>query len=279
MVVASSGDVDESHECADALAAELTSADQIVWVGPRPAPRGIGTLVVADKRARGELYRAGLDAADNRWVAFTDTSTVVLPGWRQAAVARLAAGAAVVGGPVVPRSTTPARNFAGFVVEYGPHATPPYSSATGDVSANNVAYDRGALEDVLEADEPVWKSVVDARLAAAGHPPVVEPAMRVLSTKRYRWGDLLAERARHGRLYGAQRATAISAPARAARVLATAALPPLAYARLARRLVADQALRRPFVTASPMVVVALSAWSYGEAVGLATARGPGRDVF
>lgn len=278
-VVVASSPAGTADACGGALEAELAPGDEVVWVGGGPPPRWAGVVVRSGAAGRGTLYREGFDAATHRFVAFTDTTTVVLPGWRRSAVAELDAGAAAVGGPVLPAGASNRRTFAGFAVEYGVHAAPPYRSAAGDVAANNVAYDRGALAAVLEPGEPVWKSVVDARLAAADRPPVLAPCMRVSSVKRYVMRDLASNRARHGRLYGAQQAQRWSVPGRAFRAAGCVALPLVAYGRLAARLRVDAALRRAFVASSPLIFVALVSWSAGEAVGLCTGTGSSDDVF
>lgn len=267
--------------CLGALSAELADGDEVVWVGPGPAPPAADVAVAAPgpNRSRGALYRAGLDAAAHPLVAFTDVSTVVQAGWRRAAGERLASGAAAVGGPVLPAGTARARDFTGFVVEYGPHAVPPYASASGDVAANNVAYARSALARVLHDGEELWKSIVDGRLAAAGSRPVIDDRMRVVSTKTYRWSDLVVTRGRHGRLYGAQVAARMGRRERRLRAVACTVVPVLAYRRLAARLGRRSAFRSEFLRASPLVLVALAAWSAGEATGLWTGRSSAHDVF
>lgn len=279
VVVAAAPGLGEPARCASALLAELEAGDEIVWVGGQPPTSALAVVVTGAAGGRGGLYRAGLDVASHELVAFTDTATLVLPGWRQAAGGALEGGAAAVGGPVLPEPGQAARSFAGFVAEYGAHAAPPFSSATGDVAANNVAYQRTALDDVLGPGAPVWKAVVDARLAAAGRPPVIHHSMRVVSTKCYRWSDLVSARARHGRLYGAQRAAHLGRFGRAAGVARCVALPLVAYGRLGARLAVRREFRRRFVLASPMVLVALIAWSAGEAAGLWTARGDPSDII
>lgn len=276
-VVVADAPAGQPERCGAALRQEAAPGDQVVWVGAGPAPDWADAAVRTPARDRGRLYRAGLDAATHPLVSFTDTATVVQPGWRHAAVAALGEGSVAVGGPVLPASTAGRRRFAGFVVEYGLHAAAPYANASGDVAANNVGYDRAALEQVLAPGEAVWKTLVDARLAAAGRSPVVVPAMRVVSVKGYAMADLLAVRASHGRLHGAQQARRWSFPVRLARAMGCAALPAVSYGRLAARLAGSPQLRRPFVASSPLVVAALVAWSLGEAWGLCTGRASGDD--
>lgn len=266
------------------LERELTGDDQVVWVdaaGLADQVRGpdLTRIEAPTNSSRGDLYRRGLDVSRSAVVAFTDSSTELLPGWRTAVVDALGARGTVVGGPVLPGPARSPLTTSGFLVEYGVHAAPPFTNAGGDVAANNVAYDRALLEWVLGPSEPVWKSAVNQRLASRGTPPRLVPAMQVRSTKRYGWHDLVPSRLAHGRLYGAQRAKSWSAARRAVAAGACPLLPPLAFARLASRLTGHPGLRRSLFRCMPLVLTALAAWSAGEALGYLYGEAGATDVF
>lgn len=253
-----------------ALKADLTEDDEIVWVdaiGPPPSDGTVTVRLAPTPVSRGMQYALGLQAACRPYVAFTDTASVVHAGWRDAAAGALAEGAGVVGGPVLPSPDAGLRSLAGFFAEYGAHAVSPYRSAGGDVAANNVAYARTALRSVLDDGEPVWKSQVNARLAADGIAPRVATAMRVTSLKCYSWREVTLRRVAHGRLYGAQRSVGWGLSSRLLAAVACSGLPLIAYGRLARAVGSDGGLRPRFVRATPVVVAALAAWSAGEAWG------------
>jgi len=266
----------------ESLADELADDDEIVWVGAggaRPSRVAFTAVSAPPRSGRGEMYRAGLDASRHPLVAFTDSATILQPGWRAAVLAGLQDGRRVVGGPVLPSRVRPLRTVAGFFVEYGPHAAPPFVNAEGDVSANNVAYRRAALVSALEPGEAVRKNFVNARLAGLGSPPRLVADMRVTSAKMYGWRDLGPVRLAHGRLYAALRAQSWS-PSR--RIIAAAgcfALPVVAYLRLAATVWREPALRRPFVLSAPIVFSALVAWSAGEADGYLFRKVSSCDVF
>ena len=265
--------------CLDALTAEVAGEDEVIWVrSDGRAPPGVRAGVTPGS-SRGSFYGAGLSDARQPFVAFTDASTAPLPGWRAAAVAALDGGASVVGGPVLPHGACSATCFAGFVAEYGPHAVPPFLSAGGDVAANNVAYERRVLVDVVGEGGDVWKSLVNGRLAARGYRPVVADGMRVESVKHYGWRDVTATRVAHGRLYGSQRAATWSVPRRWATATAAVAVPALAFCRLRSAMRRDEALRRRFTSSAPLVLVAVTAWALGESVGYVSGTGSADGVF
>jgi hypothetical protein len=249
-----------------ALVEQLRPEDELVVVDGDPTSN------------RGDLYATGLARARCPAVAFTDSTTIVGTGWRDAADEAIARGP-VGGGPVLPARPRSTRSWAGFFVEYGPHAVAPFRSATGDVAANNVVYDRAALDAVLVPGEPVWKFAVNARLRERGHTPAVVPSLRVEVARGYDLHDLTGARARAGRLFGAQRAAAHSLRWRGAAALGCVLLPVLAYLRLARRMRSDRALRGPFMRSTPFVLLALVCWSAGEARGYWSGAAGSDGVF
>jgi hypothetical protein len=212
-------------------------------------------------------------------VAFTDGSTRLEDGWRAALGLAIDSGADVVGGPVLPAWITGDRDrtsWAGFLAEYAPHAVPPYTSATGDLSANNVGY---RLSTVLGfSGQPFWKSVVDRDLAARGHQLEVAEHMRAVSLRRYSMRDITVRRAAAGRLYGAQLARTLTIRGRLVRIAACALLPFVRVVRIMRTVRGDLTLERQARRAFVHLLVAESAWSLGEALGCADPSHPPAGV-
>jgi hypothetical protein len=269
--------IEEGTAALDALAGELDAGvDQLLWVdaggaGPPSAVDPPAQSISAPPGAdRGTCYGLGLAAADRDLVAFTDSTTVVVPGWRAAVGGALAAGATVVGGPVMASQPRSRCSWAGFLVDYGPHAVAPHISASGDVAGNNVAYRRPALPD---DGRPLWKSEVDARLRQAGIRPRVAPGMAVIVGRRYRWGDLGPGRFAAGALYGAQRSAGWPAPPRWLAAAGCVGLPALSFWRLRAQVRTDPELHGRLWRCLPEVVVGLVSWSTGEAAGYLRRRG------
>lgn len=280
IVANTSPDPARGGRAVSALLEQLAPCDELVWAdsaGVDPPP--VSAIVRAPHGApRGELYARALALAGAELVAMTDSTSMVRPGWRTAAVSGLER-ADVVGGPVFSAPNPDRLTTAGFFVEYGPHSAPPYLSASGDVAANNVAYRRAALDAVLTPHEQVWKSVVNERLRARGSAPALVVEMQVESLKTYSWSDLLAHRAAHGRLYASQRAVGWTVPQRAVAAAACAALPLLSYWRLAHRMGQDRAQMAKLVAVTPLVLAAQVMWSAGEALGYIAGPARGTHVF
>jgi hypothetical protein len=212
----------------------------------------------------GWANRAGCDIATHPFVAFTDAWTMLLPRWRAAAAAAIAADHPLIGGPVLPPPLVERRDIAGWISEYACHAVPPHLSQSGDVAACNVLYAR----PLLAASGPIWKSVVNRGLRSNGVRPYLQPDMCVVHDRPY-GRDLSADRFAAGRRYGQQLSHEFSHARRGAGCVAATALPALMVARSWSTCSHDRELRRLFRRGLGSLVVAHCAWSLGEAIGLA----------
>lgn len=278
------GDPTMTREAVEALGRELLPDDEVVWVdrteaGPphdaRTAEARWREVLAEPTASRGRCYALGLAAASGPLVAFTDSTTIVQGGWRAAAFDAVSS-CPVVGGPVLPSEPKSRRDWAGFLVDYAAHAVPPYRSATGDVSGNNVAYRRESLpSDAAE----LWKSQVNAGLAGRGVGACAVAGMCVRSARPYTWGDLVLGRARSGALYGTQRCLTWSRPRRLAAATGCLVLPAVAVGRTGRLLAHDRKLATRLAASLPVVLVAQIAWAIGEATGYLSRRGEGTDVW
>lgn len=271
---------EEVERATSALLSELeTGIDEVVWVdraGLEPPADGFVYVRGPAGSGRGHLYALGLRHTTRDVAVFTDSTTVVVPGWRRAILSAFSEGAVVAGGPVLPSLERSRHQWACFFAEYGFHAVPPYTNSAGDVSANNVAYARRALKGL---GGPLWKSEIDRRLMERGLSPVVVPDMRVVATKLYPRDWLLRERVRQGSLYAAQRSRGWSRSRRLAYAAATSLLPAVLFTRLAKRIDEDPRLRSRFWACSPLVFFAMIMWSVGEALGALGWKDPHVEPF
>lgn len=266
---------------AEALATELRPGDEVIWVGrPVPAVGGpaLWATINSPSASRGELSGLGLAAVSPaaEVVAFTDSASAVASGWRAGILVGLQAGARCVGGPVVPGPIVSAVDWAGFLVEYGPHGAAPYLSATGEVAANNVAYRAEVLEPWR--GRPVWKTEVSKQLAAEGSRPAVIAEMAVSVHKTHRRRSFLASRRRPGTQYAALQRAGQGWGTRLLRAAGCLVLPWVAYRRLRTAVARDARLRAELRRSRAWVLAGLAAWSFGEALGWLGAGAP-EDVM
>jgi hypothetical protein len=255
-----------------ALEKELeSSTDTIVWIDRAGLlPKGENEVrvvpeTVSARSGRGEMYGRGLELARSDVIAFIDSSTVVQAGWRQALATACENGGRIMGGPLSPSLPRSMKSWAGFLVDYGVHAVSPFTSASGDVAGNNVAYVRSELNGLTTM--PFFKTSVNRWLARREVQPVMVEGMRAVVTKTYGWRALTSDRFRHGREYSAQRRVEMGVVARLLRAGAGLGLPALLGLRLATRVLHDSKLGRHLLAAAPLVLAALMCWSAGEAAG------------
>lgn len=270
----------EAAPAVAAMTSQLAEGDQLVWVdqaglAPWAALGGATLLEVQAGAGRGECYGAGLASVRNPLVAFTDSSSIAAPGWREAAVAAIEGGATVVGGPVLPTVPSSTPTWAGFLVDYASHAAPPFLSASGDVASNNVAYRREVLPD----SGPVWKTQVNARLRAQGIAATVVAGMSVTLNRSYRWADLGLPRTRSGALYASHRSRGWSPSKRGLAAMGCGGLPFLAFWRMWSTVHHDVVLRRALFSSLPGVAAAYMSWSAGEFMGYLSRKEVSSDVW
>jgi hypothetical protein len=242
----------------------VASRERAVAALKRELTDAPGELVCVDGPGElGDRYGRGLARATGSVVAFTDTNTIVSAGWYAAIVDAFEHGARVVGGPVRPAEPASLASWAGFLLEYGPHARSPFRSATGDVAANNIAYDAALLRSV--ATSAVWKHDVNRALATHGITPTIATGMVVEVAKQY---DAAFVRAQftNGNRYAHASGRSI------ARALACLLLPVMMLYRAVRVVAPVRAWWARTALALPWLIVGCIAWSAGEAVGYAVRR-------
>jgi hypothetical protein len=234
--------------------------------------------VLGSDGAQHELFdrrrAAGLAMARGDLIAIVEDRGVPRPEW--AATARrlheqqpnLAIGGAIENG------RDRVLNWAVYLCDFGRYQRPFDPGPRPQVSDVNVVYKRRAIEQTRAIwEDRFHEPLVHWALERGGESLFASPDLIVdqqrddLSLTR-----LLRERLAWGRLYGALRAREVSLPARAALFIASPLLPGLLFGRIVRdHLVKGGSLPR-LAKVSPAVIVLLTAWAAGEAVGTLTAR-------
>src|SRR5438552_2901752 len=144
--------------------------------------------------------------------------------------------------------------------------------AVTEVAADNAMYRRSLLlepPDLLA--DGFWEPRFHARLRAAGHEIRLDPALIVTHRNCYRAGGFFGQRLAHGRQFGHARAATWSRVRLLAMLLA-APLLPLAFLRKFVRAARRHPVCSPHVLpALGWLLVFVSAWGMGEAMGYWTA--------
>jgi hypothetical protein len=180
---------------------------------------------------------------------------------------------AVIGG-AIDNGVDRLMNWAVYYCDFGRYQPPFAARASSFASDVNVSYKRAALESV----KPTWavryhEPSVHNALRHASHTVFLTPDLVVDQMRgRLRLGALWRERVGWARLYAEIRQRDMPGPMRLLRFAAAPLLPFVLLGRMLRDRLERPATLRSFVAAVPLIIVLLSAWSLGEAIGYASNR-------
>lgn len=224
-----------------------------------------------------ELRAAGVFAATGPVVALIEDHCLVTPAWADRLAAAHADGHAVAGGPIRNVATGRIRDWAAFFCEYSAVMEPMPRGPVAGLPGMNVSYGRDALaaiDDLLR--EGRWETWLHPRLRARGFEFWCEPDAIVEHDKDFDLGEFLSQRYHYSRSYAGMRNPDLGGR-RALYAVGTPLLVPLLYARMARNVFSRRRARRQFLLATPLVMLYVTVWAFGEAVGYAF--GGGRSLL
>jgi len=214
------------------------------------------------------LRAIGVAAARAPIVATIENHTIPEPGWAAAVIAAHQAPHAAVGGTVNKGTPDSMVGWAMYFFDYWRYLAPE-AGPSRFLSACNVSYKREALARIATLwSKRMHETDVHAALADQGGTLWLEPRMAVRQRRPLVFREAWQELFRHGRLYGADRAGALSGAARLVRAVALPALPVLQLVRVGRRFMRAPGLIPHFLLAAPLITALALSWSAGELRGL-----------
>ncbi len=275
VVIASVNGMPYLGKCLDALAERCPGAEIVVADWTDAATRAavaerwpdVRLLSFDEPMTIPELRAAGVFAATAPVVALIEDHCLVAPGWAERLAAAHAAGHAVVGGPIRNVATSRIRDWAAFFCEYSAVMEPLPAGPVGALPGMNVSYDRRALaaiDDLLRDGR--WENWLHPRLVERGFELWCEPDAVVEHDKDFDLGEFLSQRYHYSRSFAGMRNPELGGK-RVLYALATPLLVPLLYWRMARNVFSRGRRRRQFLLATPLILLDVSVWAFGEAVG------------
>jgi len=256
-------------------ALELIIVEVLPVAAKLPAPARVRTirLPAHDAASWGQARALGTRAATAPIVAFLEDHCYPAPGWAEALIEAHRHPWEAVGYAFTCANpeTWVARST--FMLEYGPWAAPQPDGPRSAVSGNNISYKREfllgldeTLDCLLEADFVLheWcRQAGGISLGLAGSARAAHECFR--STSR-----LCRSSYRNGRRLAALRSTVLrwSGPRRVFTGLAApVVLPLLKPLRLGRAAWRQRELRRPFLSALPLLLLGSACAAAGESAG------------
>jgi hypothetical protein len=201
-------------------------------------------------------------------VAVIEDHVIVPTGWARAIAEARSGEVRVVGGGVRNAATGRTVDWAAFLCEYS-HMLAPLAVGPAEwLTGNNTAYDRSLLQecrDVVDAGR--WEDVLHAAFRARGVTLWSRPDIVVGHKKHYTVGEYTSQRFLYARAYAGARVKD-GGPLRTITYGALAlALPPLLFFRIVSRIWRTGAHRAELVRSLPLLLLFVTSWGAGEAVG------------
>ena len=205
-------------------------------------------------------------------VAVIEDHILVPADWARRLLAALE-GHDVIGGTVDNAADECAVDRAAFLCEYSHLAAgTPHEIRT--VTGNNVVYRRALLgRYAATIGAHRWEDHLHDAMARDGVRLAVRTDIQVRHKMHYRVGEYMSQRYLYARAYAGLRVREMGWLARAAFTVGAAALPVLLLGRIVGRVLAHPVHRRDLLPSLPLLLLFVTAWAAGEAVGYAA--GPG----
>lgn len=276
LVVAAKGDghVTGFNAAVAGFATAVGSGIEILVVQDRdgsldaPLAAGVSLHRLATDGSVFDLWGHGISLATSDYVAILDIHCPPAPGWLDAVQTGLATRPAAAFGPVEPAYGWDDPRIIGYLTEYVQFHRP-LAADMHEVAGNNLILRRDLAGEpqALRRDGFIKTHL----LPSLAEPPRLWPDAVVLHAKPMATAAYYRRRYLHGRCFAAQRG--LGAARRGVTAIATAFLPFLRVARVARHAQRLPRARAAFWRFLPQIFIAESAWSFGECLGYLAGEG------
>ena len=216
-----------------------------------------------------QLWRDGLVRTESPLIAFTTSHMVLSAGWRTSLVNRLhETNASGVGGPISSGLKLSGIDRAVALFRYSSYFPPLPAAREPQPPGDNALYRRDRLEEVAATwIDGFWEVEVHQALRDRGEVLAMTGLALATFEGGCHWRDMVVQRARHARKFGAFRSKSMNPFVRLARVAACPLIFGLICSRILRNLVSRRMSLIPWISAGPGLVVLASVWVLVEAWG------------
>ncbi len=219
-----------------------------------------------------ELWRDGIVAAQGDVIAILTAHCIPNNEWVSIVASLDMRRCAAYGGAIVLSSDANAAAAAIHLLRYAGVTPPQTARDLDDLAADNSVYYRSdilACKDLLPLG--FWEPSYHARFRQAGRRMAMQPNLICTHKNQYTEIEFMAQRWRHGRVFGRMRAQEQPFAKRVIMLM----LSPLSFfifgAKLTYKIIRMPALRSDLLRALPWLSVFLASWCWGECCGYADA--------
>jgi hypothetical protein len=201
-------------------------------------------------------------------VAVIEDHVIVPPAWPERALAVLAEGFDVAGGPIENAAMNGVLDWATFLCEYHACLPPlPEGDATW-LPGNNVVYRRTLLERYRSVTaQGAWENRLHDALRADGVRLERRAALTVGHKKHFGFFEYLSQRYLYSRSYAAARVAGAPLAKRLMTGAAACALPAVLLLRITNALLSKGVPRGRVLATLPLIALFTVSWAAGEVVG------------
>jgi glycosyltransferase involved in cell wall biosynthesis len=256
--------------------AEIVEKAAAQWRSPPPAsplagPRTLRLLYFPQRKFCGDARNTGIATAQADLIAFIDADCTADPDWVDAILRAHASPDLAIGGPIANAQPASIVAWASYFCEFSQWMPGSPAAQLNDIAAANMSYKRQVFAEFGAFIEGAYSSDTEFhwRLAQRGHRLRFVPSIRISHRSIDRLGQFLRHEIIHGRFFARVRAASrrFSPARRIAYAILSPLVPLILFARIAARNFTNRTYLRHFLAASPLLLLGLAAWAFGESLG------------
>lgn len=278
IVVPSVNGLHDLEPCCDVLAAARARTPIDVLVVNRLGPDVSRTIAakhpwIAIHEVPAEttipaMRHAAFERVTTPWIAVIEDHVVVPPEWPARALAVVAEGYEVAGGPIENAATGRLLDWATFLCEYAA-CLPPLPDGDAEwLPGNNVIYSAALLARYRAVTaEGRWENRLHDQMRADGVRLERRASLLVGHKKHFGFFDYLSQRFLYSRSYAGARVAGAPLSKRAAIGAAALALPAVMFLRIEKSLAAKGVPAGRLLATMPFIAAFTVSWGLGEVAG------------
>jgi GT2 family glycosyltransferase len=235
-------------------------------------------IVSLERKYPGDARNLGIAQAHGELLAFVDADCIVGESWLAEIIKAHNSDSLAIGGSVDNANPESYVGWGYYFCEFTRWAPQMPAGELVEAPTCALSIKRQAYERYGPFQEGAYCSDThfNWRLGRAGHRPFFQPAVRVRHINLVNLKKFLLHEVEHGRAFGSLRVLEEDFSRLKSLVYGVGALllPGLLLARVAQRVMLHNIYRDQFIRALPVVVLGLSAWSWGELLAYLSAARP-----